>query len=172
MAVVLKTALLGSTRGKRQDRIEPLRLQPVPRPHSSDHHVREPELLSQLARAPVRGTIAGLALEGPFQDTGLELRGEGARTLARMAREQPRQPLLPEATAPTGDEGVIAIELIAALFPRVARDQQQDQPRVTCIVRATGVAIGSLTQLHTLCIREGDRARGHDHTIVLVVTGH
>jgi hypothetical protein len=51
--------------------LEPLGLQPVPLPHSSDHHVRESERLGQLARAPVCGTIAGLELEGPFQDPGV-----------------------------------------------------------------------------------------------------
>ena len=102
----------------------------------------------------------------------LELRREGARTVTGMAREQPRQPPLSEATAPAGDEGVIAIELLADLFPGVPRSQQQDQPRATGIVGPPGAAVGSLTLFHTFCIRQGDRAHGHEHTAVSVVTVH
>ena len=147
-------------------------LQRMLAPHARHHHVRHPEVLAQLACAPVSRAVRRLALDGPVQDARFQPWRERAGRLTRVAREKPSQLLLYKALAPAIDKRVIAVELAADRGPGVAGGEQQDQSCPSCVIRSTGATVGSASQFHAFGIRQGDRANEHDHTSRLPVTDH
>ena len=153
--------------------IEPMRLETVLAPHARDHHVRDRKPLPQLARAPVRRAVGGLALDGPLEDASLQLRSQDTGYLPGVSREQTRQALRPEPLAPAVDEGVIAGKLAADLCPGVPGFEPQNQPCAPCIICPPGLARCPLSQFDAFGFRQSNRAtHGHDHTTVLTVTVH
>lgn len=151
--------------------VEPLRLEAVLAPDSGNHHVRDPESLGELARAPVGGGC-GLALDCPLKDARFQFGGQSTGLLARVAAKQSRQTFLGKALAPAIDKRIVAGELVADLGPGVTRLEQQDQPCTTRVVRSPRLAARSLTQFYALYLRKFDCAHRHNHTTFSVVTGH
>jgi hypothetical protein len=98
--------------------------------------MRDRQHRTQLARAPLRRLVGGLALQRPIQNPRPPRLGSAYAGHARgMATEQPRQPLPSKPLAPAADKRIVAVQLVADLRPAMARLQQQDQPRSPPILR-------------------------------------
>ena len=68
---------------------------------------------------------------------------------------------------------IVAIQLVADRRPRMARFQQQHQPRPPCVIRTAAPARRALVEFHTLRFRQYDRVfHEHDHTTFSSVTCH
>jgi len=92
----------------------------------------------KFARAPVGRTVARFALYAPLQDARLQRRRERGRRLPGVAAKQPGQAFGRKPLAPSGNEAIGAVQLLADRGPDVTRIQQQDQSRTSRLISSPG----------------------------------
>lgn len=109
--------------------LQPMRAQSMLAPHPRHHYVTDVRLGGKFARAPVGRSVARFALYAPLQNARLQRRRERGRRLPSVATKQPGQAFRRKPLAPSGDEAIGAVLLLADRSPGVTRIQQQDQPR-------------------------------------------
>ncbi len=81
----------------------PRRLQTGLGPDASNSHVTDAQLGPELARTPMRGTVGGLAMQGPINDPGFEAFGAWRHRLAQMASPETGDAFPQKAVSPEFD---------------------------------------------------------------------
>ena len=107
--------------------LEPMRLEPMLRPNPGHHHVREPEMLTEFACAPVCAPIRRRSA-CRRQNPGLQLRGALRCWLPTMSTVQAGESLGRKAFRPAIDVSVRAIQSQADLGPGCSIRCQQNAP--------------------------------------------
>ena len=103
----------------------------------------------------MRRSITGFALHSPLQDACFQKRRQSCRWLPSLTTKQSRQPFLHKSLAPTVNEAIGTVQLLANQRPGLTSVEQQYQ---SC---ATGI-IGSSRLLLILCVKSSFRLRQTD----------
>ena len=115
----------------------PVRLQPRLGPHPGHTHMVNAERETQLAAAPLGGTIGGLALQSPIDDPSFELLDSLTGRTSTVPTPESGQTLFFKALPPHPHRIDTAM-FLSADRPKTqrTRSQAQDNPRTTSVLSA------------------------------------
>ena len=155
--------------GGGQVALHAVRLQPRSRPGSSHPHVRDPQVLSQLARAPLGAAVRG-RFAGDGEDARLQPLRRCRRPAALVPAVQPRQPLAEEATLPEADVDRTAAQPI--LDRRVGRPlgEQQHQLGSLTVRTAQPARPRAADQLGAFDLGQDHGVGGFEHALMIAGT--
>lgn len=154
--------------------LEAMRLEAMPGPDPSHHHMGDPQRLRQSPRTPVRRPVLR-SPAGPVQNLGVQLGSEHRRGLSSMPTVEARQSLGCKALTPAGNVTIAAAELPANLRPTGALGQQHNTPCPPGIIRSAFATVAAPFQFPSfqVCQGHGVLPCGRPvYTTVSVVTGH
>ena len=144
---------------------DPMRLEAMLAPHAGHHHVAHLQVRGELARAPVRHP-GGRRVPCRLQYPRFELRREHRGDLAQVSAVETGDALLGKSSGPASHKTPAALDSLGGFIPRKTVREQQNQPRPPGIFRPIRPAVGSSSQFHTLCIRQGNRVfHGHNYSL-------
>ena len=115
----------------------PVRLQPRLSPHPGHTHMVDPERKTQLAAAPMSGTIGGLAVQSPIDDPSFKLLDSLAECTSTVPTPESGQTLFFKAVPPHS-HCIDTATLLPAESPKThgTRSQAQDNPPTTSVLSA------------------------------------
>jgi hypothetical protein len=121
----------------------------------------------------MRRSITGFALNTPLQDACFHNWRQLRRHLPGATTKQSRQAFLRKPLAPTVNEAIGTVQLLADRRPSLTRVQQQYQSSATGIIGSSRLAVDSLRQVFPFRLRQIDPGtHTYKHTSDLCVTAH
>src|SRR5882724_6503955 len=139
--LLLKVWIIGH-----QVTLDPMRLKSRSLPDPSHHHVMNPKVLGQLARAPLGRAVRWWPTR-PFQNLSLQLRSSFLHRPARMARVQTGNAVLQKPLLPAHYKSRVARQFLLDRLIGFSFSQHKDQLRPTNVACWNRPRSGAKTKL-------------------------